>query len=120
MKTKKYLKINPYFILTAVNMRFNILKINIVFFMLLTTAIILPSTAINIEKTNLAYDYYTYQKMTDLLQTLQSQNPDIMKLESYGKTHQGRDIWFVKISDNVQTEEANEPGVLLIGAAHGD
>jgi len=81
----------------------------------------MPSViALNIDKNNLVYEYYTYQQMTDLLQDLQSQTPKIMKLESYGKTHEGRDIWFVKISDNVEIDEESEPGVLLLGAHHGD
>ncbi len=60
-------------------------------------------------------NYYNYQKMTELLQNLQSQNPEIMKLESYGKTHEGRDIWFVKISDNVEIdEEMNQEFFFLV------
>ena len=45
--------------------------------------------------------------------------PDIMKLESYGKTYEGREIWVVKISDNVDIDE-QEPGVLFMGAHHGN
>lgn len=100
-------------------MKSYILKISIVFFMFLTTPIILPTTALNIENSNLVYEYYNYQKMTELLQNLQSQNPDIMKLDSYGKTYEGREIWVVKISDNVNLDE-KEPGVLFMGAHHGN
>ena len=101
-------------------MKSDILRIILIFFMLLTTSIIPSAIGLNIEKTNLVYEYYTYQQMTDLLQDLESQNPEIMKLESYGKTHEGRDIWFVKLSDNVEIDEEDEPGVLLLGAHHGD
>jgi carboxypeptidase T len=100
-------------------MKSDILKISMVFSMLLTIPIILPTTALNIENTNLVYEYYNYQKMTELLQNLQSQNSDIMKLESYGKTYEGREIWLVKISDNVNLDE-KEPGVLFMGAHHGN
>ncbi len=86
-------------------MKFDIISISIIFFLLLTPPIILPTSASNIEKTNLVYNYYNYQNMTSLLQNLQLQYPEIMKLESYGKTHEGRDIWFVKISDNVETKK---------------
>ena len=65
------------------------------------------------------YHYYTYPEMTDLLNDLKNQYPDIMKLESIGTTYQGRNIWMVKLSDNVEENE-NEPGVLLMGAHHGD
>ena len=67
-----------------------------------------------------SYEYYSYQEMTDLLKDLQKNHEDIMKLESLGKTYEGRDIWMVKLSDNVESDEKEEPGILLIGATHGD
>ena len=103
----------------VVTMKSNIIKISIVFFMFLTTPIILPTTALTNENTNLVYEYYNYQKMTELLQNLQSQYPDIMKLETYGKTYEGRDVWLVTISDNVNLDE-KEPGVLFMGAHHAN
>lgn len=39
--------------------------------------------------------------------------------ESLGKSHEGRDLWFVKISDNVEINES-EPGVLYNGGMHGN
>ena len=42
-----------------------------------------------------------------------------MLLDLIGKTWEGRDIWTVKISDNVLNEE-NEPEILLMGAHHGN
>lgn len=101
-------------------MKFDTLKIILVLILLLLTPVILPINALNIENSNLTYEYYSYQQMTDLLQNLQLQYPDIYKLESYGKTHENRDIWLVKISDNVEIDEKDEPGVLLLGAHHGD
>ncbi len=66
-----------------------------------------------------SYEYYSYENMTDLLYQLQENNSDIMSMTSIGGTHQGRDVWMVKISDNVDQEE-DEPGVLLMGAHHGN
>ena len=74
------------------------------------------------EITNLSeeiYEYYNYQNMTNLLIELQENHSDIMSVTSYGKTYQGRDIWIVKLSDNVNIDE-DEPGVLLDGAHHGN
>lgn len=73
----------------------------------------------SIESTEGTYEYYNYQNMTNLLYELQENYSDIMSFESYGKTYQGRDIWIVKLSDNV-SEEEDEPGVLLMGAHHGN
>jgi carboxypeptidase T len=65
------------------------------------------------------YHYHTYQEMTDELHALAVNHSDIMSLTSIGKTYEGRDLWLVKLSDNVNLEE-NEPGVLFMGAHHGN
>jgi hypothetical protein len=107
-------------ILYDANMKIYNFKIIIILLILLFIISVFPSTyCIEIENNNIEYEYYTYLQMTDLLQDLQSQNPNIIKVESYGKTHENRDIWFVKISDNVEINE-DEPGILLLGAHHGD
>ena len=67
----------------------------------------------------LPYEYYNYQNMTNDLNDLYKENTDIMTMKSLGKTYEGRDIWLIKISDNVDINE-NEPGVLLMGAHHGN
>jgi len=57
--------------------------------------------------------------MTDELFSLQYNHSEIMAVESIGQTYEGRDIWLVKLSDNVhETEE--EPGALFMGAHHGN
>jgi carboxypeptidase T len=65
------------------------------------------------------HEYFTYPEMTDLLHALQENYSDIMLLESIGMTYEGRNIWMVKLSDNVNEDEY-EPGVLLMGAHHGN
>ena len=46
-------------------------------------------------------------------------HPDIVSRFSIGKSYQGRDIWAVKISDNVGVDEA-EPEVMFDGTHHSD
>lgn len=65
------------------------------------------------------YEYYSYQEMTDLFMDLTQNHSDIMSMTSLGRTYRNREIWLIKLSDNVDEEEA-EPGVLLMGAHHGD
>jgi len=65
------------------------------------------------------YEYFSYETMTDFLINLQENNQDIMSMVSLGKTYEGRDIWLIKISDNVESDE-DEKGILLIGAHHGN
>jgi carboxypeptidase T len=65
------------------------------------------------------YHYHTYQELTDELHSLQENYSSLMSLSSIGKTYEGRDLWMVKLSDNVnQTED--EPGVLFMAAHHGN
>jgi len=63
--------------------------------------------------------YYSYNELTDLLGQLKQEYREIFNYYSLGKTWEGRDIWLVKISDNVSIDE-EEPGVLYTGGQHGD
>jgi len=63
--------------------------------------------------------YYTYDEFTDLLKLLQTQHPEIFSYYSLNKTYDGRNIWLVKISDNVSVKE-NEPQILIMGGVHGN
>jgi carboxypeptidase T len=65
------------------------------------------------------YHYHTYQELTDELHSLQENYSSLMSLSSIGKTYEGRDLWMVKLSDNVNQEE-EEPGVLFMAAHHGN
>ena len=65
------------------------------------------------------YEYFTYQRMTEAFIELEKNYSNIMSLSSIGMTCEGRDIWLVKLSDNVEEDE-DEPGVLLMGAHHGN
>jgi hypothetical protein len=68
---------------------------------------------------NDVYQYFSYDTMTDLLIELEKNNSEVMSLNSIGTTYEGRDIWMVKLSDNVESNE-DEPGILLIGSHHGN
>jgi len=65
------------------------------------------------------YHYHTYEELTNELDSLRVNHSEIMSLTSLGKTYEGRDIWMVKLSDNVSQDE-DEPGVLFMGAHHGN
>jgi carboxypeptidase T len=56
--------------------------------------------------------YHNYAEMTAELRKAAADFPNIAKLSSIGKSHEGRDIWMLKISDNVNSDE-NEPEVLF-------
>ena len=63
--------------------------------------------------------YPTFEQITAKMQEFATRYPNIAKLSSIGKSVQGRDLWVLKISDNVGTDEV-EPEFKYISSMHGD
>ncbi len=63
--------------------------------------------------------YHTYAEIAALTKSVADAHPDIAQRFSIGKSYQGRELWAMKISDNVATDE-NEPEVLFDGGHHAD
>lgn len=61
--------------------------------------------------------YHDYGEMVAELQQTAADHPAIFSLFSLGQSHQGREIWAGKLSDNVGTDE-DEPEVLLTHHQH--
>jgi len=61
--------------------------------------------------------YFTYDTMTAQFKAWVEQFPKICRLESIGKSFEGRDIWALKVSDNPAVDE-KEPAALIMGAHH--
>lgn len=61
--------------------------------------------------------YHNYAEMNAEIDQRLQQYPNLMSKRVIGKTHQGRDIVAIKISDNVGTDEA-EPEVLFTHHQH--
>jgi hypothetical protein len=68
--------------------------------------------------------YFDYPSMTEYLKQMQVRFKDIMELWSLGQTHEGRDIWCVKLSDNPGSSDdgspGSEPDAILVGAHHAN
>lgn len=62
-------------------------------------------------------DYHTYQELERDLLELEETYPDIAHLYDIGDSLEGRNIYALKISDNVSIDE-NEAEVLFIGCHH--
>lgn len=61
--------------------------------------------------------YHTYAEVQQVLQTLSSTHSQLAKLSSIGQSIEGRHIWALKISDNVNSDEP-EAMVALLGGHH--
>jgi len=66
-----------------------------------------------------AKSYPTYEEVVSRLKKIVEKNSSIMTLFSIGKTVEGRDLWVVKVSDNVRVDEI-EPEFKYISSMHGD
>lgn len=62
--------------------------------------------------------YHNYDELVEVLLGLEQVYPDILALEVIGQSSEGRDIYAVKISDNVQKREVDEPVVLFNSVHH--
>jgi len=61
--------------------------------------------------------FHSYLEVEEGLQSLTQQFSPIAALHNLGQTIEGRNIWGVKISDNVELDE-DEPEVLFVGCHH--
>jgi hypothetical protein len=64
-------------------------------------------------------EYHNYAAMTSLLQSMAAEYSDILTLKTAGRSGQGRELWYVILSDNPTVKE-NEPITTLIANMHGD
>lgn len=62
--------------------------------------------------------FYSFSQMNTAMNNLVASYGSIASKTSLGTTVNGNNIWCIKISDNVGTDETNEPEVLFIGLQH--
>jgi carboxypeptidase T len=63
-------------------------------------------------------EYKNPEEIVKILNDFHARFPELTVLKEVGKSLQGRSIWALKISDNAQVREANEPAVLFNGMHH--
>ena len=64
--------------------------------------------------------YHTYDSLTtELVETYAPLHPDICRLQSLGKSQQGRDLWAMLITDNPDVDE-DEPECKFVATIHGN
>ncbi|MCK4942331.1 MAG: zinc carboxypeptidase [Candidatus Aminicenantes bacterium] len=62
-------------------------------------------------------DYHTYTESVEFMEDLVRRFPDLAQLSSAGQSIEGREIYVLKISDNLLSEEA-EPNIFISGCHH--
>lgn len=79
-------------------------------------------TPVNFEVNSSYAGFYRYQDMLDALDDMQTQYPNLITARAAiptGLTHENREVYYVKISDNPSaTDDASEPNVLYSAIHH--
>src|SRR4051812_40062005 len=67
----------------------------------------------------LAFDrFYRYADLTAILQQMVAEYPQLLALESIGKSHEGRDIWVVTATNAGTGPAAEKPAFWVDGNIH--
>ncbi|TSA81726.1 peptidase M14 [Deinococcus detaillensis] len=64
--------------------------------------------------------YYNYQEYSGLLHDLVKQYPQLIRLESLGKSHQDRDIWQVTLTDSATGPDKDKPAYYIDAQIHAE
>ena len=62
--------------------------------------------------------YYRYDDLTRILNEFVSEFPHLVALESIGKTHEGRDIWLVTITNSATGAHDDKPAIWVDANIH--
>ena len=62
--------------------------------------------------------YYRYDELTSLLQAYARDYPKLLKLESIGKSHEGRDVWLITATRFETGPDAEKPALWVDGNMH--
>jgi murein tripeptide amidase MpaA len=62
--------------------------------------------------------YYDYAELTAILKELVEEKSDLAKMYSIGKTHEGRDMWMVEVTNQKTGCPDKKPGMYIDGNHH--
>lgn len=62
--------------------------------------------------------FYRYNELTRMLKEYAKEYPDLIRLESIGKSHEGRDVWLVTATNFKSGEAAEKPALWVDGNIH--
>ena len=62
--------------------------------------------------------FYRYNELTRLLKAYAKEYPNLIRLESIGKSHEGRDVWLITATNFKSGEDAEKPAFWVDGNIH--
>jgi hypothetical protein len=71
--------------------------------------------------TDVRFDHYcTYDELTAVLHELAAEHPDLATLRSIGRSHQGREVWLMELTNAATGAGERKPGYYLDGQIHAE
>ena len=68
---------------------------------------------------NIRFDkFYRYNELTRLLKAYAKEYPHLIRLESIGKSYEGRDVWLVTMTNFKSGNEAEKPAMWVDANLH--
>ena len=64
--------------------------------------------------------YHDFKEMSQFLKDAHKKYPQFTKLESIGKSYEGRDLWVLTVTDFSTGEPENKPGIWIDGGVDSD
>lgn len=72
-------------------------------------------------KVKMSWDrYHDYKQITQFCKDLAKAYPELVQVESIGKSFEGRDIWALKITDYKTGKPSEKPGFYIDGGIHAN
>ncbi|HTS22142.1 MAG TPA: M14 family metallopeptidase [Casimicrobiaceae bacterium] len=62
--------------------------------------------------------FYRYQELSEILQAFAAEHPRLVGIESIGRSHEGRDIWLLTLTNRATGEAADKPAFWVDGNIH--
>lgn len=62
--------------------------------------------------------YYKYEDLTNILHQLAEDHPNLVSVSSYGKSHEGRDLWVATVTNKATGPAEEKPAMLVDGNIH--
>jgi murein tripeptide amidase MpaA len=68
---------------------------------------------------DVAFDrFYRYDELTDILESWARERPELLRLESIGRSYEGRDIWLATITNAETGPDLEKPALLIEANIH--
>ncbi|HCT45472.1 MAG TPA: hypothetical protein DF699_09685, partial [Phycisphaerales bacterium] len=73
------------------------------------------------SKVDVAWNrFYDYEEVTQIVKDLVAAYPDLLSVESLGKSEQGRDLWVVTLNNPETGKAEDKPAMYIDGNVHGN